>query len=56
MDFGLKGRRALVTGGSMGIGKAVAVALAAEGCRVAIAARGKEALAQAVTEIEGRRR
>jgi NAD(P)-dependent dehydrogenase (short-subunit alcohol dehydrogenase family) len=51
MDLGLKGKRALVTGGSMGIGKAVAVALAAEGCRVAIAARGKEALAQAVKEI-----
>jgi NAD(P)-dependent dehydrogenase (short-subunit alcohol dehydrogenase family) len=51
MDLGLSGKRALVTGGSMGIGKAVALALAAEGCRVAIAARGREALAQAATEI-----
>lgn len=51
MDLGLKGRCALVTGGSMGIGKAAALALAAEGCRVAIAARGAEALAQAAAEI-----
>ncbi|MGA8050494.1 MAG: SDR family NAD(P)-dependent oxidoreductase, partial [Burkholderiales bacterium] len=47
MDLGLKGKCALVTGGSMGIGSAAALALAAEGCRVAIGARGKEALAQA---------
>jgi 3-oxoacyl-[acyl-carrier protein] reductase len=51
MDLGLTGRCALVTGGSMGIGKAAAVALAAEGCRVAICARGKEALAEAADEI-----
>ncbi|MFZ1907545.1 MAG: SDR family oxidoreductase [Burkholderiales bacterium] len=51
MDLGLKGKCALVTGGSMGIGKAAALALAAEGCRVAIGARGKEALAQAAAEI-----
>lgn len=51
MDLGLTGRCALVTGGSMGIGKAAALALAAEGCRIAIGARGKEALAQAAEEI-----
>jgi NAD(P)-dependent dehydrogenase (short-subunit alcohol dehydrogenase family) len=51
MDLGLAGKCALVTGGSMGIGKAAALALAAEGCRVAIAARGAEALAQAAAEI-----
>ena len=51
MDLGLKGRCALVTGGSMGIGKAAALELAAEGCRVAIAARGREALDAAVVEI-----
>ena len=39
MDLQLAGRRALVTGGSRGIGKAVAAALLAEGAQVAIAAR-----------------
>jgi NAD(P)-dependent dehydrogenase (short-subunit alcohol dehydrogenase family) len=51
MDLGLAGKYALVTGGSMGIGKAAAIALVAEGCRVAIAARGAEALAAAAAEI-----
>ena len=51
MDLGLEGRCALVTGGSMGIGKAAALELAAEGCRVAIAARGREALDAAAAEI-----
>ena len=51
MDLGLAGKCALVTGGSMGIGRAAAQALAAEGCRVAIAARGAQALADAVAEI-----
>ena len=51
MDLGLKGRCALVTGGSMGIGKAAALELAAEGCRVAIAARGRQALDAAAAEI-----
>jgi 3-oxoacyl-[acyl-carrier protein] reductase len=36
MDLGLKGKSAIVTGGSMGIGTAVALALAKEGCNVAI--------------------
>jgi NAD(P)-dependent dehydrogenase (short-subunit alcohol dehydrogenase family) len=51
MDLGLNGRCALVTGGSMGIGKAAALELAAEGCHVAIAARGREALVAAAAEI-----
>jgi len=38
MDLGLKDKAAIVTGGSRGIGRAIACALAAEGCRVAIAA------------------
>lgn len=54
MDLGLDGRCALVTGGSMGIGAAAALELAAEGCRVAIAARGAQALAEAAEQI-GRR-
>jgi len=39
MDLELTGKRAIVTGGSRGIGKAVAAALAAEGCDVVVAAR-----------------
>jgi 3-oxoacyl-[acyl-carrier protein] reductase len=51
MDLGLAGRRAIVAGGSMGIGKGAAALLASEGARVAIIARGREALAAAAAEI-----
>src|SRR5438046_510146 len=53
MDLGLKGRAALVVGGSGGIGRAIALELAREGARVAICARGEEQLAEAKAEIEG---
>ena len=51
MDLQLKGKTALVTGGSEGIGKGIARALAKEGVDVAICARRKEPLERTATEI-----
>lgn len=51
MDLQLAGRRALVTGGSRGIGKAAAAALFTEGAEVAIAARSAGRLEQAAADI-----
>ena len=51
MDLQLAGKTALITGGSRGIGKAIAFALAREGVDVAIVARGAEALAATAAEI-----
>ena len=48
MDLGLKGKSAIVTGGSMGIGTAVALTLAKEGCNVAINYRRHDAEAKEV--------
>lgn len=53
MDLGLKGKNAIVTGGSMGIGTAVALGLAAEGCNVAINYRRHDSEAtEVVRQIE----
>jgi 3-oxoacyl-[acyl-carrier protein] reductase len=52
MDTGLEGKIALVAGASKGLGRAVARALAAEGCHLAICARSEEGLALTRTEIE----
>jgi NAD(P)-dependent dehydrogenase (short-subunit alcohol dehydrogenase family) len=51
MDFGLQGKRALVTGGSKGIGKAIARELAREGVDVVVASRTLADLEQTAREI-----
>lgn len=53
VDLGLTGKRAIITGGSKGIGLAVAAALNAEGAHVALVARGEDALAQAAGTLSG---
>jgi 3-oxoacyl-[acyl-carrier protein] reductase len=57
MDFGLKEKRAFVSGGSSGIGYAIAQALADEGARVTIAGREEKKLSEAVAKLSagGRR-
>jgi len=53
MDLGLRDRVALVAAGSKGLGRAIALELAAEGAQVVICARGKDALDATVAEITG---
>lgn len=54
MKLGLKGKRAIITGASRGIGFAIADALAAEGCAVSICARGQVGLDAAAAKISAR--
>jgi 3-oxoacyl-[acyl-carrier protein] reductase len=53
VDLGIEGRTALVMGGSRGIGRGIAGALAREGARVAISSRSEDSLRAAAEEIEG---
>jgi 3-oxoacyl-[acyl-carrier protein] reductase len=56
MDLGLKGKVAVVTGGSVGIGLAVAHALAEEGVNLVLCARDQARLLERCREIEGKHR
>lgn len=51
MDLGLKGLKAVVTGGTKGIGRAIAQTLAAEGAHVALCARNADEVAKTVAEF-----
>jgi NAD(P)-dependent dehydrogenase (short-subunit alcohol dehydrogenase family) len=55
MDLELAGKRAVITGGSKGIGRAVAEMLADEGCDLLLAARNADALDEAAAAIRARR-
>ncbi len=52
MDLGLKGRNAVVLGGTRGIGRAIAATLAGEGANVAVCARNAEQVAATVAELK----
>jgi len=52
MDLGLRGKAAIITGSSRGIGRAIALALAREGCDVTLCARGEEELRATAAEVE----
>jgi NAD(P)-dependent dehydrogenase (short-subunit alcohol dehydrogenase family) len=54
MDLGLKGKRALITGGSKGIGRAIAEAFAVEGASVSICARNADEVAETVAALQAK--
>ncbi len=54
MDLGLTNKVAMISGASRGIGRAIALGLAAEGCRLSLCARGKEQLDKTAQEVSER--
>ncbi|MBI3248167.1 MAG: SDR family oxidoreductase [Deltaproteobacteria bacterium] len=54
MDLGLKNKIAMITGASRGIGRAIALGLAAEGCRISACARGQEGVEHLAWDIQQR--
>ncbi|HKU97267.1 MAG TPA: SDR family oxidoreductase [Vineibacter sp.] len=54
MDLNLKGMKALVTGSTKGIGRAIAGLFASEGCNVAICGRGAESVDQSLRDLSGK--
>ena len=54
MDLGLKGKKAVITGGSKGIGRAIADGFAAEGADVALCARNEKDVTAAVAALKGK--
>jgi len=54
MDLGLAGKKAVITGGTRGIGRAIAEMLADEGCDVAICARSEEAIVSTVDALKAK--
>jgi 3-oxoacyl-[acyl-carrier protein] reductase len=53
VDLGLAGKKAIVTGGSRGIGRAICALLAEEGCDIGLCARGEAGVEEAVTALAG---
>ena len=54
MDLGLTGKKVVITGGSRGIGRAIATTMLEEGASEAICARGQEGVDEALAALEGK--
>lgn len=54
MDLKIKGKYALVTGGTHGIGRSIALALADEGCNVAVCSRSIERVEKTISELKAK--